>query len=243
MVRTVKETMVRKNRIGPEGILIVELVGPAGAGKTTLSQVLVQNSEKIIIGAEISLRNKEHLLVFLQNFHSVLPILMAGNGLGRSFTWDEIKAMIYLNGWSRVLKRQAARRNIIVLLDHGPIFKLATLDAFGPERRGSAAFKKWWNEMFKQWAGLLDMVIWLDAPNLVLETRINHRDQRHLVKGKPEPEARGFLEQYRKSYEQTLAKLTANGGPTLFQFDTSQTSIEQIAENVLVAFDMESNGI
>ncbi len=64
-----------------------------------------------------------------------------------------------------------------------------------------------------------------------------------MVKGKPEPEARGFLEQYRKSYEQTLAKLTANGGPTLFQFDTSQTSIEQIAENVLVAFDMESNGI
>jgi shikimate kinase len=233
MVRTVKEAMVRNNRIGPEDILIVELVGPAGAGKTTLSQVLVQYGEKIIVGAEISLRNKEHLLVFLQNFHSVLPILMARNGSGRSFTWDEIKAMIYLNGWSRVLKQQATRGNIIVLLDHGPIFKLATLYAFGPERRGSEAFKKWWNEMFKQWADLLDIVIWLDAPNPVLETRINHRDQRHLVKGKPEPEASEFLERYRKSYEQTLAKLTVNGGPTLFQFDTSRTSIEQIAEKVL----------
>ncbi len=243
MVRTVKETMVRKNRIGPEGILIVELVGPAGAGKTTLSQVLVQNSEKIIIGAEISLRNKEHLLVFLQNFHSVLPILMARKGSGRSFTWDEVKAMIYLNGWSRVLKRQATGRNIIVLLDHGPIFKLATLDAFGPERRGSEAFKKWWNEIFKQWAGLLDMVIWLDAPNPILETRINHRDQRHLVKGKPEPEAHEFLERYRTSYEQMLKILTTNGGPTLFQFDTSQISIEQIAENVLDVCKLRTIGI
>jgi len=243
MVRAVKEAMLRNNRIGPEHILVVELVGPAGAGKTTLSQVLVQRGEKIIVGVEISLRNKEHLLVFLQNFHSVLPFLMARSGSSRSFTWDEVKAMVYLRGWPRVLKRQAARSNIIVLLDHGPIFKLATLYAFGPERLRNQSFKKWWNAMFKQWADLLDMVIWLDAPNPVLETRINHRDQRHLVKGKPEPEAREFLERYRTSYEQMLAKLTANGGPTLFQFDTSQTSIEQIAENVLDACRVKTIGI
>jgi len=243
MVRTVKEAMLRNNRIRPEDILVVELVGPAGAGKTTLSQVLVQYSEKMIVGAEISLRNKEHLLVFLRNFHSVLPILMARNGSGRSFTWDEVKAMIYLKGWPRVLKQQAARSNIIVLLDHGPIFKLATLYEFGPERLRSQACQRWWSDMLTEWAGLLDMVIWLDAPNSVLETRINHRDQRHLVKGKPEPEAREFLERYRTSYEQMLEKLTTNGGPTLFQFDTSQTSIEQIAENVLDACKIEAIGI
>ncbi len=222
---------------------MVELVGPAGAGKTTLSQVLVQHSETVLVGAEISLRKKEHLLVFLKNFHSVLPILLARNGSGRSFTWDEVKTMIYLNGWSRVLQQQAVGSNVIVLLDHGPIFKLATLYAFGPESRGSEAFKKWWNEMVKQWTGLLDMVIWLDAPNPVLETRINNRDQRHLVKGKPEPEAREFLERYRKSYEQTLAKMTVHGGPALFQFDTSQTSIEQIAENVLEICKVRTIGI
>lgn len=222
---------------------MVELVGPAGAGKTTLSQVLVQCSEKIEVGAEISLRNKEHLLVFLQNFHSVLPILMARNGSGRSFTWDEVKAMAYLKGWPRVLRQQVARSNIIVLLDQGPIFKLATLYAFGPERLRSQAFKKWWNDMFEEWATLLDMVVWLDAPNSVLEKRINFRNQRHLVKGKTEPEAREFLDRYRTSYEQMLVKLTANGGPTLFQFDTSQTSIEQIAENVLDACKIEAIGI
>jgi thymidylate kinase len=243
MVRTVKEAMLRNHKIRQEDILVVELVGPAGAGKTTLSQVLVQYSEKMIVGAEISLRNKEHLLVFLQNLHSVLPILMAWNGSGRSLTWDEVKAMVYLKGWPRVLSQQVARSGMIVLLDHGPIFKLATLYAFGPERLRSQAFKKWWNDRFQEWAVLLDMVVWLDAPNPVLETRINHRDQRHMVKGKPEPEAREFLERYRKSYEQTLAKLTANGGPRLVQFDSSQTSIEQIAENVLDACTLKTIGI
>jgi deoxyadenosine/deoxycytidine kinase len=235
--------MLRNNRFRQEDIVVVELVGPAGAGKTTLSQVLVQCSEKIVVGAEISLRNKEHLLVFLQNFHSVLPILMARNESGRSFTWDEVKAMAYLKGWPRILRQQVARRNIIVLLDQGPIFKLATLYAFGPERLRSQAFKKWWNDMFEEWAVLLDMVVWLDAPNPVLEKRINYRDQRHAVKGRPEPEAREFLEQYRTSYEQMLARLTADGGPILFQFDTSQTSIEQIAENVLDACKIKTVGI
>jgi shikimate kinase len=222
---------------------VVELVGPAGAGKTTLSQVLVQCSEKIVVSADISLRKKEQLPIFLLNVLSVLPILMTGDRSGRSFTWDEVKAIVYLKGWPRVLRQQAAKGDIIVLLDHGPIFKLATLYAFGPEKLRSQAFEKWWNDIFKQWAFLLDMVVWLDAPDPVLEKRINFRNQRHTVKGKSELEVREYLERYRKSYEQMLAKLNANGGPTPFQFDTSQTSIEQIAENVLDACKIEAIGI
>ena len=62
------------------------------------------------------------------------------------------------------------------------------------------------------------------------------------TQGKPEPEALRFLARYRASYQQILAKLTANGGPTLYQFDTSHTSIEQIAEKVLAACDRGSPG-
>lgn len=235
--------MIQNKQIRPSNLLVVELVGPAGAGKTTLSEVLVQCSEKMVVGAEISLRKKEYIWVFLQNFSSVLPILMTRDRSDRSFTWDEVKAMIYLKGWPRVLKQQAANRDIIVLLDHGPIFKLATLYAFGPERLRSQAFEKWWNGMFQHWAFLLDMVVWLDAPDPVLERRINGRNQRHTVKGKSELEVRKFLARYRTSYEQVLAKMIAGGRPTVFQFDTSQTSIEQIAENVLDACKLEAIGI
>ena len=92
--------------------------------------------------------------------------------------------------------------------------------------------------MFKQWASTLNMVIWLDAPDPVLEQRINSRDQRHSVKGKTESEVVHFLARYRTSYEEILAKLKTDGGPRLLQFDTSCTSIEQVAEEILSAINV-----
>jgi broad-specificity NMP kinase len=35
------------------------------------------------------------------------------------------------------------------------------------------------------------------------------------------------------AYEQILAKLMTEGGPAVFQFDTSQTTIEQVVDDVL----------
>jgi len=97
--------------------------------------------------------------------------------------------------------------------------------------------------MFEQWASTLDMVILLYAPNKILVERINARNQRHAVKSKPELEAIKFLIRYRTSYEQMLAKLSAYGAPTLLQFDTSQASIEQIVEQVLVYCNLNRGGL
>jgi hypothetical protein len=59
-----------------------------------------------------------------------------------------------------------------------------------------------------------------------------------MVKGKSELEVAQFLARYRASYEQTLAKLAAHGGPALLQFDTGQTPMEEIVEKVLVACNL-----
>jgi thymidylate kinase len=121
-----------------------------------------------------------------------------------------------------------------ILLNHGPIFKLATLNAFGPETLKSQAFDPWWHSVFEQWAFTLDIVVWLNAPDEILIERINARDQRHAVKGKSEVEAHKFLTRYQKSYEQILARLTAYGGPIPLQFDSSQASVEQIVDEILL---------
>ncbi len=222
--------------------LIVELVGLAGSGKTTLSRTLDHRSEKIQIGTEIELRKLKHIPVFVRNAPALLPVILHRSPSSRGFTWEEIKYMVYLNGWPPVLGQQAADGGAAILLDHGPVFKLATLDAFGPEYLKTAPAEPWWTAMFKQWASTVDIVIWLDAPDSILEQRINARNQRHAVKGKTEAEVLQFLARYRMSYEQVLSKLMTDGGPALFRFDTSQATIEQVVDEILLAIASRLEG-
>jgi len=222
--------------------LIIELVGLAGSGKTTLSRALSRRSEKIQLGAEIELRKLKHIPVFVRNTPSLLPIILHRSRYSRGFTWEEIKYLVYLKGWPHVLGQQAAYAGSAILLDHGPVFKLATLNAFGPEYLKTESIQAWWNSMFNQWASTVDIVIWLDAPDPILEKRINSRNQRHAVKGKTETEVLRFLARYRISYEQILAKLMTDRGPALFQFDTSQTTIEQVVDEVLLTIASQREG-
>ena len=227
-----------KNKIIEKPPLIVELVGPAGAGKTTLSRALSRRDEKIMVAADLELRRMAHIPIFVSQASRLSPVFLRRCRHSSWFTWDEIKAMVYLKGWPQVLRQQARNGGTAILLDHGPVFKLATLNAFGSERLRNKEFETWWTKMFTQWASTLDFVIWLDTSDSALIERINTRSQKHAVKAKAEQEASEFLARYRSSYEKMLQRLTAYGGPTLIKFDTGQTSIDQIVDEILGICDL-----
>jgi shikimate kinase len=229
------------DRLKASSPLIMELVGPAGAGKTTLSRALSQRNKDIVIGPDIELRKVSHIPVFIRSLPSSVHLLLHKRKSNRQPTWTELKDIAYLKGWPQLLKRRSSNNGRVILLDQGPVFRMATLYEFGPESLKSEASKRWWLHLYEQWASTLDILIWLDTSDAVLLKRINTRTKKHGIKGKPELEAQKFLAQYRTSFREVLTNLAAYHGPTVLQFDTSKISIEQIADEILAACKLKHN--
>lgn len=238
MVRTMSKTLADNTIVGRRP-RIVEIVGPAGTGKTALLRALSQHSESIIVGARPRVRRIRHIPFFVGNAISLLPILLRLYRNGTGFTRKEIVMLERLKGWHHVLARQVSRSGRIIVLDQGPIFKLSWLSEFGPEGLKCQGSENWWDRMIKQWAAALDSVIRLDAPDTVLMERINARNKPHAVKGKPQQEVYRFLARERTSMEAVISRLTVDGGPRVLRFDTSQESPDQIVGQVLVAFGLK----
>lgn len=225
--------------------LIVELVGPAGSGKSTLSQMLSQKSEDILLGVTPFVRGLLVSPFFLKHSLLLMPTffrLYSNKHNGRCFTRREMAWMAILNGWHHLLRRGKKDGKIIVL-DQGPVFMLTQLHMFGPESLRNQSAIKWWQGIYSQWATVLNMVVWLDASNTRLLERIRTRDQWHLVKNSTKPEVFEFLSTYRAAYEQVISMLIENhGSPKLLRFDTTWENPDAIVDRLLTEFALDNKG-
>jgi cytidylate kinase len=211
----------------------MELAGLAGSGKTTISKFLCGYGGHFALAPDIELRKAAHLPFFFKHIRSWLPFYLHRESTDRELNWSELKYITYLKEWSAMMRRQPAHKGKVLLLDHGPVFRLATLREFGPAKLKSPAFRDWWDRLYRQWAHGLDVIVWLDAPDETLADRINARGQRHSMKGRPRTEAADFLMRYRMSYLYTLERLMHFRQPALLQFDTSAVPVENIVEEIL----------
>jgi len=231
--------------------LIVEVVGPAGAGKSTLARTLRQHGEHV--RPSIRLRQLRYLSFFLKEALVLLPSLVRQY---RNTSWlslQELKLLIYPNVLHRALEQQALKnatiKGNITILDQGPVFMLTWLysiarlrrlaNCYHSESTSSQIFEEWCNKMLERWSATLDFIIWLDAPDAVLLSRIQNRSDWHIAKEKSKPETIEFLSHFRTSYRHIIAGMTANDGPRLLCFDTAQESTDQIASKLLTMFDVE----
>lgn len=228
-MRTISPTIFPKRRS-----MVVEFVGLAGAGKTTLIQALSKRDEQFQVG--VNPGKLRFLPFYVQTISAFLPNYLRCYRHTRWFNWEELRSMVYLRVWHRMLKKHPPQ--CVTLLDHGPVFRLASLRGFGPEMTRSHFFESWWSDRLNEWSSTLNKVIWLDAPDGVLTERIDARNRSHKIKNKTNREAYEFLARYRSCYNEIIEKLLAKQNIRLLRYDTNCETIEQIVDQLLTELDL-----
>lgn len=214
---------------------VLEIIGVAGSGKTTLSRALARRDGRVRTG--IPLSRIEPIRLYLCIAAKLLPAYLLHHRHTRWFTREEARAIGYLEAWRRKVQKRDAGGDAITVLDHGPIYRLVLLKAFGPPLTEDHSFRHWWDDAVSRWGASLDLIIWLDASSDVLKKRLRSREQNHVLKKQSEQEVDHFLGRYRAAYEHVAAALLSSSGVPLLRFDTNLQSPDRTADAVLTALD------
>lgn len=220
-------------RATPLAPRIIELVGPAGAGKTTVLGSLTRRDPRI--RAEIAVARFDNATALAPRALTMVPVALDLALRAPRFLWDNARHIARLEGLDAVVRAPLIASDTVLALSEGPLFLLTRL-LLAAERfpTTSSWFHRLWDETVTRWNGRLDMVVWLDAPDAVLVDRIRSRSKAHRMKTAGEEVLRQFLTDYRRGFHRVLA---ACPPVRYLRLDSTRGSPEHLAETILAEVD------
>ncbi len=214
---------------------VIELVGPAGVGKTTLSEQLEASGQAA--RGTIWLVPKPVLL------HGTLRQLPTALTLYREtgkFLWKEIKHLARLDALHTFVRTTHWNGTRLVVLDEGPVYTLSWLQVLGHRRFVYGRPAAFLRRTLERWARSLDAIVMLDAPDEVLISRIRGRKKPHLMKGRSALEISAFIRAYRLATDHVVNDLRAIGGPPVVRLCCADDS-DALAERLLEALEQHAH--
>jgi hypothetical protein len=212
--------------------ILVELMGPAETGKTTLLRELQRQDGKI--GAGLDLPKVEYAHRLLRRLGVFAPMWALQRHRDRWLDRREMQSIARLETWSRALERNGTAPAVTVF-DHGPLYRLARLQEFGPALTRSEPFRRWWRASLAWWLDALDLVVRLDASDAVILRRARERGHWYLSADRAVADKEAFLASYRMALD---AIVDGEGNqPTVVRFDSGAMAPESIATEVLRAIE------
>lgn len=217
--------------------VIVELVGPAGAGKTSLAQDVSATDATVRSGLSLWGLPRRDLVA---SALALAPTVVSAALHGTRLRAGELAQMIRLGALRRVVGHEAGRHRII-LLDEGPVFALSWLDVFF-KRNGERVPASWRRRVVADWARLLDVVVFIDASDVTLAQRIRTRDKPHMVKDRSDAEIFGFAAGFRKAFDRVISELTRTGHLVVDALSTEREALRESTARLIAALQQKRNG-
>ena len=211
---------------------VIELVGPAGAGKTTLARALPSQARDV--HAALTLWGLPVTLLMLGAM-AVIPTVAAAARRG-PLRGAAIGQMIRLRALRDAVERSAADGPALVVLDEGPVFALSWLDVFHA-RDHDPGWIRWRRRAIAEWARRLDVVVRLDADARELARRIRTRRKPHPIKDRSDREIADFLDRFRRAFDRVIAELRAAGDVTVLDLSPATRTPVEHAVRLLGALE------
>jgi deoxyadenosine/deoxycytidine kinase len=220
--------------LGPDASrrsLVIELLGPAGSGKSSLARELAARDDRIHAG--LKLERWKYAWPVTRRLAGFLPAWAVGRPHDRWFDRRDMRSIARLETWSEALQKDRALGERATIFDHGPLYRLARLREFGPAVTRSERFTTWWQGSLRYWLNTLDLVVWLDASDAILVQRAGSRGHWYLRGEDSLADKQEFLARYRRAFDEVLDGTAAR--PRILRCRSDERPVDAIADEVLEA--------
>jgi deoxyadenosine/deoxycytidine kinase len=217
---------------------VIEVVGVAGAGKSSVTRALAETTDLHAVSRNRSARN---VPMYLAGAAAMAPILVHARSTDFA-CWRGCNKMVRLRS-SRSIARRHQRHGRArpkrracsgLIFDQGPLFLVSALDRDHRPGTASDRYARWRASELRHWQRTLDLVVVLDGDDDVLLDRIKSRRKPHQVTSLGDRSARRWLADARSRIDEVLAEITSPT-VTIARVDTSTAPLQGTVAEVLAS--------
>lgn len=207
---------------------IIELIGPAGVGKSEVTAQLAR-MPGVLCTSVWQVPLTELAWATCCTIPSAATLIRrAGAPLSR-----ELRHIARLRALLNFLDRDELSAYRYIVLDEGAIYTLAWLHVIGHGVFADFRTSSWRHYIAALWAAQLDEVIWLDAPDKVLAQRLRTRAKRHIMSNASDRSVMAFSLRYRAAFNSTIGLIQGHGRLAVRDYRTDHHSAAEIADLIV----------